>query len=188
MDDRKLKEYALNIYNNIAGYSLQKAFTLFPKYYPKIAFYYSELITKKQEELATRAIQSLGIDKARALINELDNLSIRALKFYVNAKFKFDESYRRLDAATDEYDSKIIGQEVMTTWVQIAKQTIDYTKKGDALLFKIRDEAQIYNFVSLENDITNAIKSCDKIITELYELDKKFLKYMEQQYQYKELW
>lgn len=55
------------------------------------------------------------------------------------------------------------------------------------MLFKIRDEAQIYNFVSLENDITNAIKSCDKIITELYELDKKFLKYMEQQYQYKEL-
>ena len=188
MNDRKLKEYALNIFNNVSGYSLQKAFDLFPKYYPKIAFYYSELITKKQLEITTRTIQSLGIDKARALINELDNLSAGILKFYVNAKFKLDESYRRLDAATDEYDSKIIGQEEMNTWLQIAKQTVDFAVKGDDLLFKIRDEARRYNFVSLENDITNAIKSCDKKLTELYDLDKKFLKYMEQQYQYKELW
>lgn len=186
MDDRKLKEYALKIYNNVSGYSLQKAFTLFPKYYPKIAFYYSELITKKQEELTARMIQSLGIDKARTLLNELDNLNVRTLKFYVNAKFKFDESYRRLDAATDEYDSKIIGQEAKITWIQIAKQTIDYIKKGDALWIKIRDEARIYNFVSLENDITNAIERSDKIITELFELNKKFINYMDQ-YQYKEL-
>lgn len=188
MDDRKLKEYALKIYNNVSGYSLQKAFTLFPKYYTKIALYYSELITKKQEELATRTIQYLGINKARALINELDNLSARTLKFYASAKFTFDESYRRVEEATDEYDSKVIGQEVMTTWAKIAKQTIDYTKQGDALLFKILDEARIYNFVSLENEITSAIVSCDKIIKELYELDKKFLKYMEQQYQYREIW
>ena len=80
MDDRKLREYALNIFNNVSGYSLHKAFDLFPKYYPKIAFYYSELITKKQEELTTRMIQSLGIDKARALLNEL-NTFISAFLF-----------------------------------------------------------------------------------------------------------
>lgn len=187
MNDRKLKEYALNIFNNVSGYSLQKAFTLFPKYYPKIAFYYSELITKKQEELATRTIQSVGIDKARALINELDNLSARTSKFYVNAKVKFDESYRRLDAATDEYDRKNIEIEAKITWIQIAKQTIDYIKKGDALWIKIRDEARRYNFVRLENDISNAIERSDKIITELFELNKKFINYMDQ-YQYKELW
>ena len=69
MDDRKLREYALNIFNNVPGYSLQKAFTLFPMYYPKIAFYYSELITQKQEELTTRTIQSVGLDRARTLVN-----------------------------------------------------------------------------------------------------------------------
>ena len=186
MNDRKLKEYALNIFNNVSGYSLQKAFTLFPKYYPKIAFYYSELITKKQEEFATKMIQSLGIDKGRALLNELNNLNVRTLKFYASAEFKFNELYRRLDAETDEYDRKISEVEAKITWIQIAKQTIDYIKKGDALWIKIRDEARRYNFVSLENDITNAIESSDKIITELFKLDKKFINYMDQ-YQYKEL-
>ena len=68
MDDRRLKEYALKIFNNVSGYSLQKAFTLFPQYYPKIAFYYSELITKKQEELTTRTIQQVGLTRAQTLV------------------------------------------------------------------------------------------------------------------------
>lgn len=186
MDDRKLKEYALKIFNNVSGYSLQKAFTLFPKYYPKIAFYYSELITKKQEELTTRTIQSLGIDKARALLNEFDNLSASTLKFYVFAEFKFDDLYRRLEAATDEYDRKITELEARSIWVEIAKLTIGYIKKGSDLLIKTRDEARIYNFVRLENDITNAIEKNEKRITELFELNKKFRDYMDQ-YKYKEL-
>ena len=101
MDDRKLKEYALKIYNNVSGYSSQKAFDQFPKYYPKIAFYYSELITKKQEELTTRTIQSLGIDKARALLNELNTLHEAMSKFYTTASFKYDEFYREIEAATN---------------------------------------------------------------------------------------
>ena len=186
MNDRRLKEYALKIFNNVSGYSLQKAFTLFPKYYPKIAFYYSELITKKQEELTTRMIQALGIDKGIVLLNELNNLNVRTLKFYANAELKFNELYRRLEAATDEYDRKNIEIEARINWIQTAKQTIDYIKKGDALWIKIRDEARRYNFVRLENDITSAIKSSDKIITELFELNKKFIDYMDQ-YKYKEL-
>lgn len=82
MDDRKLKEYALNIFNNVSGYSLQKAFTLFPKYYPKIAFYYSELITKKQEELTTKMIQSLGITRARTLVRFARETNITMQKYY----------------------------------------------------------------------------------------------------------
>ena len=77
MDDRRLKEYALKIYNNVSGYSLQKAFALFPKYYPKIAFYYSELITKKQEELTTRTIQLVGIRLAINTKLSLQNISIK---------------------------------------------------------------------------------------------------------------
>lgn len=186
MDDRRLKEYALKIYNNVSGYSLQKAFDLFPKYYPKIAFYYSELITKKQEELTTRTIQSLGIDKARALLNEIDNLSASTLKFYVFAEFKFDDLYRRLNAATDEYDRKITELEAKAIFVQLAKISISYIKKGSDLLIKTRDEARIYKFVRLENDITNSIEKNEKRITELFELNKKFSDYINQ-YQYKEL-
>ena len=63
MDDRRLKEYAFKIYKGESDYSLQKAFRLFPKYYPKIAFFYTELVSQKQKELTTRMIQNLGIDK-----------------------------------------------------------------------------------------------------------------------------
>ena len=74
MDDRKLREYALKIYKGESGYSLQKAFSLFPKYYPKIAVFYTELVSQKQNKLTTRMIQALGIDKA----DELKKLSIVA--------------------------------------------------------------------------------------------------------------
>ena len=74
MDDRRLREYAFKIYKGESDYSLQKAFRLFPKYYPKIAFFYSELVSQKQNNLTTRMIQALGIDKA----DELKKLSIVA--------------------------------------------------------------------------------------------------------------
>ena len=76
MDDRKLREYAYKCFNNEVGYSLQKAFTLFPKYYTKIALYYSELITQKQEELTTRTIQTLGLTRARTLVKLARNTNI----------------------------------------------------------------------------------------------------------------
>ena len=75
MDDRKLREYALNIYKGISGYTLNKAFSLFPKYYPKIAFYYTEILTKQQNEMSMRMLQGLGIDKGKALLNELNILT-----------------------------------------------------------------------------------------------------------------
>ena len=74
MDDRRLREYAFKIYRGDNDYSLQKAFRLFPKYYPKIAFFYTELVSQKQNHLTTRMIQALGIDKA----DKLKRLSIVA--------------------------------------------------------------------------------------------------------------
>ena len=85
MDDRRLKEYALKIFNNVSGYSLQKAFDLFPKYYPKIAFYYSELITKKQEELTARTIQSVGITRAISLVKLARETNIPVQKMYFDS-------------------------------------------------------------------------------------------------------
>ena len=91
MDDRSLREYALNIFKGIRGYTLNKALSLFPKYYPKIAFYYAEMLTKQQNEFSLRIIQGLGIDKGRALLNELNILNEKTEKFYANAKFRFNE-------------------------------------------------------------------------------------------------
>ena len=81
MDDRSLREYAENIYKGIRGYTLSKALSLFPKYYPKIVFYYTEMLTKQQSEFSLRMIQGLGIDKGRALLNEYNILNNKITKF-----------------------------------------------------------------------------------------------------------
>ena len=178
MDDRKLREYALNIYNGKSGYSLQKAFSLFPKYYPKIAFFYTELLTKQQNEFSLKMIQGLGIDKGRALMNELNDLNAKILKFYVDAKFKLNESYRRIEAAKDEYDkSDIIGKE-MDSVSQIIDQTTDFFRKSGDLLRKINDAAKIYNFKSLKNDISKVMNMNFQADGELYRLNREFLQYL----------
>lgn len=180
LDDRKLREYAINIYKGISGYTLNKAFSLFPKYYPKIAFYYTEILNKQQSEMSMRMIQALGIDKGISLMNELNDLNAKMLKFYVDAKFKINESYRKIEAAKDEYDrSNIIGKE-MADGFQIAKQTIDLFKKGADLLIKIYDEAKIYNFKRLENDILKTMEMNHQANNELYRLNLKFLEYLKQ--------
>ena len=151
MNDRRLKEYALNIFNNVSGYSLQKAFDLFPKYYPKIAFYYSELITNKQEELTTRTIQLVGIRLAINTKLSLQNIAIKQnyLRSTLITKIKTDlskgkpngadyikyfkmqheylqESYKAFDVVgelANKYMFKDLAQEI---WDERAKISLSY--------------------------------------------------------------
>ena len=177
MDDRKLREYAINIYKGISGYTLNKAFSLFPKYYPKIAFYYTEILNKQQSEMSMRMLQALGIDKGRALFNQIMNLNVKILRFYVNNNFEINECYRKIKAASDEdRDSVIIEQ--MDTALLILKQSIDFIKKSDELLARLKDEAKKYNFYTLENDIRKAADMNYKANMELYKLNKEFSKYI----------
>ena len=179
MDDRNLREYAFNIYKGIRGYTLNKALSLFPKYYPKIVFYYTEMLTKQQNELSLRMIQSLGIDKGRALLNELNILNRKIVNFYVNAKFRFDESYRKIEAATDE-DRSNVAQKERATGLQIAVQTKNFLEKGFNLLSKIYDAAKKYNFTGLENSILETMATNKQVNNELSSLNIKFYEYVKQ--------
>ena len=179
MNDRKLKEYALNIFNNVSGYSLQKAFTLFPKYYPKIAFYYSELITKKQEELTARTIQSLGIDKARALLNELNTLHEAISKFYTTASFKYDEFYREIESATSSDNVSNIKSKAEQNLVSLLNQLDTFDRKISEEYWKVQKEADKYKFNILQYDnLSEALRKNYKARLELGEQNLKFLKYM----------
>ena len=173
MDDRKLREYALNIYKGIRGYTLNKAFSLFPKYYPKIAFYYTEILTKQQNEMSMRMIQALGIDKGRALLNELNNLNRKIENFYVNAKFRLNESYKRMEAATDEYRDNIVRQEKKVK-INIMNQSTYILRESTALFLKIKSEAKIYNFKVLENEINTAEEVTALASNDLINLNIKF--------------
>ena len=182
MDDRRLREYAINIYKGISGYTLNKAFSLFPKYYPKIAFYYAEILTKQQNEMSMRMIQALGIDKGRALLNELNILNERMSKFYVNAKFKLDQSYRKIEAVADE-DKRNVAKKESLTGRQIAAQTRKFLEQGSNLLNKIYDEAKEYNFIGLENSVLETMEMNKRVNNELANLNIKFYEYVKKQYQ-----
>ena len=178
MDDRNLREYALNIFKGIRGYTLSKALSLFPKYYPKIVFYYTEMLTKQQSEFSLRMIQSLGIDKGIALLNELNILNAKTAKFYANAKFKLDQSYRRIEAATDKYDRDNILDKEYESVSNIFNQSVYFFSKGSELFKKIGDTAKIYNFKSLENDISKVMNINFQAYRELYRLNSEFLQYL----------
>ena len=179
MDDRSLREYAENIFKGIRGYTLSKALSLFPKYYPKIVFYYTEMLTKQQNEFSLRMIQGLGIDKGRALMNELNDLNTKMLKFYVDATFKFNESYRRIEAATDE-DRNNVAKKERATGLQIAVQTGNFLKEGFNLLTKILVAAKKYNFTGLENSILETMATNNRVNNELSSLNIKFYEYVKQ--------
>ena len=176
MDDRSLREYAENIYKGISGYTLTKAFSLFPKYYPKIAFYYAEMLTKQQNEFSLRMIQSLGIDKGRALLNEYNILNNKITKFYLNSSFKMNECYRKIEAASDEDRNSVIIEQ-MDSEILIMEQFIDFIGKSDELLSKVLYEAKKYNFYTLENDIRKVVDMNYQRNMEIYNLTKKFNDY-----------
>ena len=173
MDDRNLREYALNIYKGIRGYTLSKALSLFPKYYPKIVFYYTEILTKQQNEFSLRMIQGLGIDKGRALLNELNILNRKIVNFYVNAKFKLDQSYKRMESATDEDRSNVVRQENKVK-INIMNQSTYILNESTALFKKIKSTAKKYNFKVLEHDIDVAEEVTALASNDLINLNIKF--------------
>ena len=76
------------------------------------------------------------------------------------------------------YDkSDIIGKE-MDSASQIIDQTTDFFRKSGDLLRKINDAAKIYNFKSLENDISKVMNMNFQADGELYRLNREFLQYL----------
>ena len=96
----KLKEYAEKIFNGNFDYSLNKVFRLFPKYFPKIAFYYTELISQKQEELTRNILKQLGYIKAV----ELRKIAASAHRQMIKYKNKALNDLRTLDKYKEEFN------------------------------------------------------------------------------------
>ena len=173
VDNKYLREYAENIFKGIRGYTLSKAFSLFPKYYPKIVFYYTELLTKQQNEFSLRMIQGLGIEKGRALLDELNILNVRVTKFYVETRFKLMESSRKIEAAADE-DRRNVAQKEIPSELRVMIQSTHILRESTALLLKIRDTAKMYNFTGLEHEISVSLQVNKLANDELIKLNYKF--------------
>ena len=181
MDDRRLKEYALNIFNNISGYSLQKAFDLFPKYYPKIAFYYSELITKKQEELTTRMIQSVGIARAQALVKLARELKFPIQKFYfdsISTMQLWDEKTKYFTKYKDtDFNNYVLSAQKIHA-IKVHKQIIDNAKSivrlNNKAFDKVIDEAKKYGYGNILDEAKYYLAINENVLRDLLEASKYY--------------
>ena len=183
MDDRKLKEYALKIFNNVSGYSLQKAFTLFPMYYPKIAFYYSELITQKQEELTTRTIQQVGLSRAQTLVKLARATNTTIKRVYFSSKVlmqKLDEIVRLTESNTSYEERASYKIDVFKTHGHIMDNVKFLANLNNKAFTKVKDEAKKYGFSDILDEANYYLNNNKDLLGSIIEASKYYTeKYME---------
>ena len=151
MDDRRLKEYAFKIYSGDSDYSLQKAFRLFPKYFSKIAFYYTEILVQKQKELNTRMFQALGIDIAVKIRKIVDRTYEKIDKFRTKAINDIKDLNKYKEFANSE--DKIINEFLLSGLREKEKEILtDINNVGQALSDSFRSVVQIADYFGF-NDI-----------------------------------
>lgn len=178
MNDRRLKEYALNIFNNVSGYSLQKAFTLFPKYYPKIAFYYSELITKKQEELTARTIQSVGITRAHTLVRFARETNFTMRKVYFSNKalmWSLDKKVRLMEFNADYEELANYKIDVINTHGQIIDNVTNIASLNNQAFKKIINEGKMYGFSDILKEAKYYLAMNNTLLRQTVKASKRYI-------------
>ena len=146
MDDRKLREYAFKIYSGDSDYSLQKAFRLFPKYFSKIAFYFTEIVSQKQEELTRRTIQSLGVMKAVEMrkIAAAANKEMKKYRNKIIQELKDTDIYRQ--SFDDEYQIDEYVAALSIRQIMIYKDIKEFALLNIKALKTVEKTAQRYGF------------------------------------------
>ena len=146
---KKKKKYAIKIFNGDNDYSLQKAYRLFPKYFPKIAFYYTELVSQKQEELTRRTLQQLGYIKAVEMRNTAASAH-KEVKKYRNQILQELEATNIYEQIFDsEYDMYLYGEVLKKRNLKTLKDLRNLVILNREALRSVEKTAQKYRY----NDI-----------------------------------
>lgn len=186
MDDRRLREYAFKIYRGDSDYTLNKAFRLFPKYYPKIAFFYTELVSQKQNHLTTRMIQALGIDKA----DELKRLSIVAShKKLEMFKLKVSRELNILDLNMLNFDKRDYNADLYINKMykkqsKILKNVRDMALTNISILKEVEKMAQRYGFSDILSETVSFLKKNTKIYIDICKTVNYYEERTDRFYQY----
>ena len=145
----KLKEYAIKIFNGDKDYSLHKVFRLFPKYFPKIAFFYTELLVQKQEELTRRTFQQLGYIKAVEM-RKIAASAHREIKKYRNQILQELEDTNIYDQNFEnEYDEYLYTKALDVRQAMIYRDLKNFAILNREALRAVEKTAQKYRY----NDI-----------------------------------
>lgn len=157
MDDRKLREYAFKIYKGESDYSLNKAFRLFPKYYPKIAFFYTEILVQKQKELNTRMFQALGIDVAVEIRKIVEDTNREIDLFRTETINDFKELYKYKEFAN--FEDKILNELLLSGLRKKEKQILtDINNVAQATSNAFRDVVEIASYFGFNDIFKEAAK------------------------------
>ena len=189
MDDRRLREYAFKIYSGDSDYSLQKAFRLFPKYYPKIAFFYTELVSQKQNNLTTRMIQALGIDQA----DELKKLSIVAShKKLEMFKLKITKELNILDLNMLNFDKRdyhadLYIAKMYKKQAKILRDVRDMAVTNAKILEEVKKMAQEYGFNGVLSETKWFLKKNEDIYWQICKTVEYYEDRTDRFYQYYEI-
>ena len=169
MDDRRLKEYAFKIYSGDSDYSLQKAFRLFPKYFSKIAFYYTEILVQKQKELNTRMFQALGIDVAVKIKKIVDRTYEKVDKFRTKAINDIKDLNRYKEFAN--FEDKILNEFLLSGLRKKEKKILtDINNVGQALSDSFRSVVQIADYFGFNDIFKEAARGLDDSLNLISEL------------------
>ena len=171
----KLKEYALKIFNGDKDYSLQKVYRLFPKYFLKIAFYYTELVSQKQEELTRSMMKSLGVIKAV----ELKKIAAAAHRQMIIYKNKVINNLRTLDKYKEHFDAdentaNLYAYIRHSKSVQIYDDIEEIFKINDKALKAVEKTAQKYRYNDIFTEAATYVIKNREILRQIYDVAKYY--------------
>lgn len=154
VSESELRDYAINIYKGVEGYTFEKVQELFPRYYTSIVSYYMEIVMEEQQ---TR-IKNVTIAGYTALF-----LFKRAQQQW-NQIVEEDKKLRRETDITG-FDKKVFAQ-----W----QRQIDFSK----VVIKAAQQVKLYGEGILDNQVINAadetIKQHQKVIEQTQSILKFF--------------
>ena len=151
MDDKQLKQYALNIYKGKRGYTFEKVASLFPIYYSRIMMHYFSILLKEQEKEITDELSkyNLSIPTIRYLNYLRKKLfSLEKIIDFYKIKEKFKKRYTYKSLETGKILTKEITDEDEKEGFDAYKKLEDFFKGRTAIVYYINSIKEL----SLEID------------------------------------
>ena len=180
----KLKEYAIKIFNGDSDYSLQKAYRLFRKYFTKIAFYYTELVTQKQEELTRRMIQQLGVIKAVEMrkIAAAAHREVKKYRTQILQELEATDIYRQ--SFDNEYDIYLYGEALKKRNIKTLKDLRNLVILNREALKAVEKTAQKYRYNEIFTEAAKYLIKNEDIYWQIAYAFKDSREKIESYYQY----
>ena len=170
----KLKKYAFKIFNGDKDYNLHKVYRLFPKYFPKIAFYYTELLVQKQEELTRRTFQQLGYIKAVEMRNTAAELHKEVKKYKREILRDLEDTNIYEQDFQNEQEEKLYAKVIEARQDMLYKKIKNYIMLNREALISVEKTAQKYRYNDIFQEAAIYVIKNDEIFLQICDALKEW--------------